>query len=189
MKRWIPGSFIGAIIVFAWQALSWMVLPTHKDFGKYTPQQENILNAITSGINEDGHYMLPTVPKDASMEEMEKVGKAQDGKPMAMIVYNSKYEYGMTMPMIRGFLVNLFLVFTLIYIITRGGVPTFTRTVAASVAAGLFAWLWGPYMSNVWYQAPFSMISGQLVDSLVAWGLCGLWLGWYLNRARTPARV
>lgn len=43
----------------------------------------------------------------------------------------------MVRPMIRGFLVDLFLVFCLIYILTRAGTPTGMRIFAGSVALGL----------------------------------------------------
>jgi hypothetical protein len=33
-------------------------------------------------------------------------------------------------------------------------------------------------------QTPWDVIKGELIDLLVAWGLCGLWLGWWLNRRK-----
>ena len=182
MKKWLIGSLVGAIIVFAWQFLSWTMLGIHDAEAKYSPAQDSILNYLSSTLKEDGIYMLPTVPPGSSMDEMNALGEKMNGKPWATVMYKSSYENGMTMPMIRGFLIDLFLVFSLIYILTRGGIPTGMRVFAGSVALGFFTWLWGPYTNHNWYQVPMEAISGHLIDGVIAWGLVGLWLGWWLNR-------
>lgn len=182
MKKWLIGSLVGAIVVFAWQFLSWTVLGIHDGQAKYTESQDALLTSISSTLKEDGVYMLPTVPPGSSMSAGEELGKKMDGKPWAMVTYMSAYKHDMARPMIRGFLIDLFLVFTLIYILTRGGTPTSIRVVAGSVAVGLFTWLVGPYMMHNWFQTPMEAVTGHLIDSIVAWGITGLWLGWWLNR-------
>jgi hypothetical protein len=185
MKKWLIGSLVGAILVFGWQALSHTVLPIHnKDF-KYTSSQNEILSAI-SVVKEDGAYMLPTAPTQA--EQME-VMKNNSGKPWAAVIYHNSLNIDMVTPMIRGFLVDLFLVICLIYIITRGGTPIGRRIFSGSVALGLAFFLWGPYMGRIWTQLPWHMIRGELIDSLVAWSLCGLWLGWWLPRQPASPKV
>jgi len=84
--------------------------------------------------------------------------------------------------MIRGFLVDIFLVVSLIYLLTRGSTPIPRRIFSASVALGLAFFLWGPYSRHIWYDLPWHMIQGDLINSLAAWSLCGAWLAWWLNR-------
>lgn len=182
MKRWLIGSLVGAIILFAWQALSWMLLPLHDGFAKYTPAQEEIMTTLSNSLTEDGQYMLKRAPDGSSMDEMEAVGKSMDGKPWALVMYKKSYEFGMARPMIRGFLIDFFLVFTLIYMLTRAGNPTNIRYIAGSVAAGLFAWMAGSYMAHNWFQIPFDIALADFVDQIVGFGLCGIWLGWFMNR-------
>jgi len=88
----------------------------------------------------------------------------------------------MVRPMIRGFRIDLVLVFILIYVLTRAGTPTAMRIFAASVAVGFFTFLVGPYTMHNWFQTPTEAYTGHLIDGLVAWGLTGIWLGWWLNR-------
>jgi hypothetical protein len=182
MKKWLIGSLVGAILVFLWQFLSWTILPIHSGEAKYTPAQTEILNSISASIKEDGVYMLPTVQSGTSMEEMEKFGKEHDGKPWATVIYRTEYKSDMVMPMVRGFLIDLVLVFLLIYILTRGGTPTSMRIFAGSIAVGLFTFLVGPYTMHNWFQTPTEAYTGHLIDAFVTWGLCGIWLGWWLNR-------
>lgn len=182
MKKWLIGSFIGAILVFLWQFLSWTILPTHSGEAKYTAAQTEIMNSLSASIKEDGVYMLPTTPPGTSMTDREKIMKENEGKPWATVIYRNAYKMDMVMPMIRGFLVDWFLVFTLIYILTRGGTPTTIRTLAGSVAIGLFTFLAGPYTMHNWFQTPTEAYTGHLIDAFVTWGLVGIWLGWWLNR-------
>jgi len=182
MKKWFIGSLVGAIIAFAWNFLSWAVLETHIGEAKYTPSQDSIINMLSNTLNKDGVYMLPTVPPGSSMDAGQELGEKMNGKPWATVMYKSAYKYDMTMPMIRSFLVDLFLVFSLIYILTRGGTPRGMRIFAGSVAVGLFTFLTGPYTMHIWFQTPTEAYTGHFIDAVVTWGLVGIWLGWWLNR-------
>lgn len=184
MKKWLIGSLVGAILIFLWQFLSWTVLQFHEAEAKYTPAQDSVLNYLSRTFNESGTYMLPTVPPGASQDAMEELGKKMDGKPWATLTYRSSYMNSMTRPMIRGFLVDFVLVLCLIYLLTRAGTPVGVRIFAASIALGLITFLWGPYTAHNWFQTPTADLNGHLIDSLVAWGLAGIWLGWWLNRGK-----
>ena len=183
MKKWVIGSLVGAIIVFVWQAASWMFLGIHDKAMKYTPAQEQIMNTLSSSNLEEANYMLPNAP---TKKEQEDMMKTMEGKPWASIIYHKSMSTSMTMPLIRCFLVDFFLVISLIYVLTRGGTPIARRAFAGAVAMGLFSWLWTFYMGHIFFALPWSMILGDLIDSIVAWGLCGLWVGWWLNRGNKP---
>lgn len=186
MTKWIVGSLVGAIIVFLWQAASWMFLGIHNDEAKYHPAQDSIVGYLSSTIKEDGCYMLPTSPPGSSMDAQDSMMKQMKGKPWASIVYHKSYDTNMTSSMIWGFLVDLVLVLLLISILVRGGLPSFTGIFTGCIAVGLFSFLWEPYMGHVWFQLPWSMIKGHLIDAIAAWALCGLWLAWWLRRPVRP---
>lgn len=120
MKKWLIGSLVGAILLFGWQFLSWTILHLHEAEAKYTSGQDSVLNYLSSALKEDGMYMLPTVPPGTPEKEAMELGKKMDGRPWATVMYKTAYKYDMARPMIRGFLIDLFLVFSLIYILTRG---------------------------------------------------------------------
>jgi hypothetical protein len=179
MKKFLIGSIVGAIIIFVWQGLSFMVIGIHEDAMKYSAGQDNIMSAISANIKEDGAYMIPSAP---TKKEREELMKTLDGKPMAAIIYQSAVKIDLTRNLIRTFLVDIFLVISLIYILTRGGTPIGRRVFAASVAFGIATWIWTFYLGHIWGGLPWHMIKGDLINSIVAWGLCGIWLGWWLNR-------
>lgn len=182
MKKWLIGSLVGAILVFLWQFLSWTILPIHSGEAKYSAAQTEVMNAISASITEDGTYMLPTVAPGASMDEHQKLMSSMEGKPWATVIYRKAYKIDMVMPLVRGFLIDLVAVILLIYVLTRAGTPTSGKIFAGSIAVGLFTFITGPYMMHNWFQTTTASYTGHLVDAFVSWGLCGLWLGWWLNR-------
>ncbi len=180
MKKWLIGSIVGGIIVFAWQGLSWMVIGIHDSQMKYTPAQAEILSVLNSNLTEDGLYAMPSA---ATKKDAEEVAKGNEGKPWASVIYHKEYHMDTAKRMIRAFLVDIFLVVSLIYVFTRGGATPIPRRVfSGSVAWGLAFFLAGQYMGHVWFDLPWHMIKGELFDQLISWSLCGIWLGWWLNR-------
>lgn len=190
MKKWLIGSLVGAILLFAWQFISWAAFGLHDSEYKYHPQQDQVMNALTGFIKEDGQYMIPRTPPGASTEEYEKSMQEMVGKPMAIVTYRAAYENKMTMSMIRGFLVDLVLVMLLIYVIGRRVTVTFNSIFLTTLAVGFIAWLWYPYTEHIWFPTPVAVITGALMDWIIAYGLLGGWLGFWMRRgARTDVRA
>jgi hypothetical protein len=116
------------------------------------------------------------------MKDHQEMTKQMVGKPWASITYHKSYKDHMVMSIIRGFLVDFVIVLLLVVLLTKGGLPKFAGVFTGCLAVGVITFLWGPYMEHVWYDAPWGKIRGDMLDAVVAWGLCGLWLGWWLNR-------
>ena len=138
MKKYVIGSLVGAILVFAWQFLSWSMLGIHDAASKYHPAQDSIINMLSSTITEEGTYMLPTTPPGSDMKAEEELMKTMKGKPFATITYKKSWDDNMARPMITGFVIDFILVILLISILTRGGLPTFIGIFTGSIAVALF---------------------------------------------------
>jgi len=179
MKRLLVAAIVGGIIIFLWQFLSFAALDLHRVAQQYTPKQDTIMSVLRSNLVE-GRYFIPTVPENASNEEEVKLMDEMEGKDWAIIDYNSKWETNMASNMTRGLLINIIIVYLLGWILTRGGSLSFSTIFLSSVFVGLIAFFNFPYTSFIWYKTPGVWM--DLLDALVAWGLTGAWLGWYLNR-------
>ena len=180
MKKWIIGAVVGGILTFAWQTLSWTILDLHRNGQQYTPKQDSILQFLNSQFAESGDYFLPTTPVGASQDEMEKLMAESSGKPWAKISYHTAWNANMTANIIRGLLVNIIMVAMMMWILMKMGDPSFTAIFISCLLAGLMAFLNFPYASYIWYQG--GGIRADLLDALLQWGLCGVWLGWWLRR-------
>lgn len=184
MKKWIIASLVGGLILFTWQFFSWTISGIHSAESKYTPAQDSILSILNNTLQEDGMYVVPNCPPGSSWSEMEQLGKSWDGKPAATVIYRKANDMDMALPMTRGYLIDFLIVFCMIFVLTRGGIPKPRQFILGSFAVGFIYFLHGPYMAHNWFQSPPATLYGHLIDTLVGWTLTGAWLGWWLNRVK-----
>ncbi|HEY0677064.1 MAG TPA: hypothetical protein VGD17_02215 [Chitinophagaceae bacterium] len=186
MKKWLIGSLVGAVLLFAWQFLSWGVTGLHDNEFKYHPQQDQIISALSANLKEDGRYMIPRPAPDVSSEEYQKVMSEMFGKPSAIITYKSSLENKMASQMIRGFLIDIVIVLLLIYLMGGRVDKSLGSIYMATLAVGFVAWLWHPYTEHNWFQSPVTIITGALLEWIIAYSILGLWIGFWLSRNYKP---
>lgn len=182
MKKAIIGALVGGIIIFAWQFLTWGPLNLHHAQQQYTPKHDTILSFLGTQLSEDGSYFLPGFAPGTSRDDMEKQMKSMEGKPWAQVVYH-KTMSGMNkmfMNMGRSFLVDMFIVWLLCWLLVKIPSPSFSTILFGSIGTGIIVFLNAPYTMHIWYGS-FDLVA-HFVDALVAWGVTGLWLGFWLRR-------
>ena len=179
MKKLLIGGLVGGILVFAWQTLSWTMLNLHESEYKQAPNQDALITSL--GQLEEGQYMVPRVNENASTKEMEDFQKKMldEKKPWAVINYHKVYETDMVMNIVRGLLVAIIAALLVCWVLIKQN-STFGTTFISSILIGVAGYLFIPYSGHIWFQTPGA--TTHLIDALVSWGLCGLWLGWWLNR-------
>lgn len=182
MKKTIIGGIVGGILIFIWQTLSWTILDLHRPGQDYTPKQDTILSFLSSQFSADGAYLVPTIPKGASSEEMEKSMNDTFGKPWAEIQYHNKLEYSIPMNIIRGLLVDIVMAIMLCWMLMKFSNNSFLTTFISCLFVGFIAFLNIVYTKDIWYHV-FD-VKAYMIDWIMSWGLCGLWTGWYLNRGK-----
>ncbi|NCI47144.1 hypothetical protein [Sediminibacterium soli] len=182
MKKIIVGALVGGLLIFIWQFLSWTVLDLHRPAMEHTTKQDTLLSVLSSNLTEGG-YLLPNLPKGASMEEHEKLGTAMSGKPWAMIQYHASFQNmsDMYMNMTRSLLSSMVMIALLCWILARWEKKNFGSILLASLFTGLIVFINAPYSQHIWYHS-FD-IRAHLIDAIAAWGLTGIWLGWWMKRA------
>ncbi|HYF30819.1 MAG TPA: hypothetical protein VD993_06850 [Chitinophagaceae bacterium] len=188
MKKWLVGSLVGAAFLFFWQFISWGVSGLHDGEYKHHPQQEQIISSLSGFIKEDGQYMIPREAPGATNAEREAAMQQMIGKPWAVVNYKASHEHNMTMSMIRGFLVDLVIVLLLISVLGKRTDLSMGSVWMGSLAIGFIGYLWNPYTQHIWFQTPDAVITGALIDWLVAYSILGLWLGFWLKRVSTNNR-
>lgn len=186
MKKIFIAALVGGIILFLWQFLSWGQLNLHQPAQQYTDKQETILDFLAKQELKEGGYLLPNTPENASMEEYDKHLRSVAGKPWVTLQYHQAQNANMGMNMVRGLIINLLTVGLLSWIITRIRNRNFANILTASLFTGLIVFLNAPYTESIWY--PSFDIWADFADAVLSWGLCGLWLGWYLKQPK-PARA
>ena len=180
MKRIIIGALVGGIIIFICQTLSWTILDLHRPANQYTAKQDEIMNYLNGQFTEDGSYLMPGTPPGASGEVMEQHMKEAAGKPWAVVAYHKQMNTDMGMNIFRGLIVDIIMVGLFCWILSRFANLRFSNVFIASILTGLIVFLNVPYTTHIWFHT-FDL-GAFLIDSVVGWGLAGIWLGWWYGR-------
>jgi hypothetical protein len=182
MKKLVIASLVGGIIIFIWQTLSWTVLNLHRSSQGYTSKQDSIMAFLNTQFSEDGSYMLPNHPDEASSEEMQKMMSSAAGKPWMQIQYHKELNMSMGANIAKGLVTDIIIVALLCWILLKMTDSGFGKIFMACLITGVIVFLNSPFTIHIWY--PKADLSAHFVDAVVSWGLCGLWLGWYLKAKR-----
>ena len=191
MKTILIGSLVGAIILFGWQAFSWTASGIHTNSFKYTASQEAVLQSLTSNLKEEGHYLVPRSEPGVSSEEEMKYNEGMSGKPWAIVIYHPAHDNDMVKPMIRGFLTS-FICVLLVCLVIRRFDPMYRNFISVSTSVltfGVVSFLFIWYNQHNWFQTPWDFLWGEMIDNLVSWALCGIWLGWWYSRKNKKIKV
>jgi hypothetical protein len=171
MKRKILFSLIGAVIIFAWQFLSYAMPNFHKSAAGYTDKQDEILQKLDETGLKEGMYLLGQPDPSLSGTEQQALMDKMEGKPWAVINYHKVNSMSMAMPMIRGFLVCFTISFLLFWIFLQQKNPTLMNRLFLSLAIGMIGFFFTPYTNFIWYKAPD--IFAHFADSIVPWLILG----------------
>ena len=183
MKKSIVGSIVGGLLIFIWQTVSWTVLDLHRPVQDYTAKQDTIMGFLNSQLSKDGGYIMPGLPPGSTNEEMMKNGEKAYGKPWATVQYHTKYTFTMNdmyMNMFRGLVATIVMVWLLCWILGKWNKLSFVNIFIACIFTGLIVFINQPYNTYIWYK--IFDVRAHLIDALASWGLCGIWLGWWLKR-------
>ncbi len=173
MKNQLIATIVGGLLLFIWQFLSNGPLNVHGSQNLYTPNQDAIIEVLSANL-EDGQYFIP---RGATSAENQAFMQEQIGKPWAIVNYHSALEDNFGMMLLRTFIIDLVAVFLLCWLFGKMTDLNMTTCLIVSLVVGLIGYVMNPYLNSVWYGAPSIP---DLIDTVVGWGLVGLWLGWWL---------
>src|SRR5690242_16592270 len=117
MKIFI-GALVGSIIIFVCQLLSWTILDLHRPAQQYTPKQDSILSYLSTQFDSSGGYLMPTLPKGASMSESNMLMEKSKGKPWVQLQYHTSLDANMSANMVKNLVTNFIMVLFFCWIIS-----------------------------------------------------------------------
>jgi hypothetical protein len=171
MKRKLLFSLIGAIVIFAWQFISYAMPNFHKSASAYTPVQDSILQTCEKLGLAEGMYFLGQPDPSLSQAQQQAAMEKLDGRPWAVLNFHEKNTMSMAMNMTRGFLVCFVVSFLLFWLFLQQKDPTLTNRLYLSLAVGIIGFFFVPYTNFIWYKAPD--IFAHFADAIVPWLILG----------------
>ena len=180
MKKLIIGAIVGGFLAFSWQTVSHTALDLHRNAEQHTARQDTVL-AFLKGIGlEDGHYLMPRTPAGASDEDFMRFAEEIKGKPWARLSYHSEWNTDMTGNILRGLFASMLMAGLIVWIIMKMQYPSFGTILFTCLFVGMAGFIQFPYSVFIWYKT--GDIRADLIDGVMMWGLCGVWLGIWLRR-------
>ena len=182
MKKVLLGALVGSIILFGWQSFSWTGMGIHDETYSYAPAQDSVIDFLQKQLKTTGQYRIPNnLPGNSN--DNEAFWKSREGKPWAIVTYHDYYKYDMLSPTLRGFLISFICVLILCINIEQFNKKKFWRILLTALSYGIVSFLFVSYNQHNWFQTPWSVLNGELIDAIAAWGLSGLWLGvWFSQK-------
>ena len=195
MKKILWAGLVGGLVVFLWGTLSHTLLPIGQMGLKPMPVSSPLLDAMKSGLSEEGLYYYPGREADRKQTEAEDA------------VWMTKYRMGPTglllyrpngaEPMSPGQLgiqlaTDIFGALLLAYLLvaiagSTGAQVPLAKLLRISCVAGLFAWASISIAHWNWYGFPRAFVLAELIDQVVGWMLAGWIMALLWRRAERRA--
>ncbi len=169
MFKVIKAGIVGGLIIFAWSAVSWTLLPWHMKTLNFFKDESAVVQTIQANVPQSGIYLLPNMSKNGAATS------EQSTQPFVFAaVHLESTSNSMTKPMLISLAEQIIAAFLVAWLLLKTtGLSYMGRlgfVVIFSVAAGIIAivpnWNWFAFDIN------YSLC--LFADLLIGWFLAGL---------------
>lgn len=178
--RTIVAAVLGGLTVFAWGALSHMVLDYGPMWPTKLPNEPAVLASLQENVPAGGLYLFPM---EEDPDKWEALYANHPSGILSIAPAGTPLAFGRRL----GFELVTNVVGTLFAVLLLGGagaLATVAQRIYAGAALGAFASVSINASYSIWYNFPTAYLVGQTVDQVVGWVLGLLVAGWWLSRAR-----
>ncbi len=187
MRRNLTSILVGTLILFVWNALSWMVLPFHGNSLKSIPESAINGARLQENMPEDGVYHFPGFGQDMGATEMQRLEKRLSKGPRITLMV---YKAGPTRlfdpaTFLTNFLFNLIAVTGLFIITSRLAKKSFSHILTTLLLLALAVSFMSDFPQMNWYLFPLSYTMTNVLDHIISMGLLGLFFYAYSFKSRS----
>ena len=171
------GALVGAIIAFAWCAVSWMVLPWYNTQFKQFKDSEQVADVIRNQVTEHGLYMLPGCcgSCDDPAEEVRWKQNYERGPIMLASIDPKGAKFDMTRNLIIQFVMFFVAAWIVSYLLTQfKPKSTYGERVFYVTMIGLFLAIVSVVPMWSWWRYPTGFVMVSFLDTVITWFLAGL---------------
>lgn len=186
MKRILIAGVAGAIVLFVWSSISWMVIPWHRM--EKLPAEASIAQSFRSANVERGMYWLPAI--DSSIDEAALTGAEKTARdkawqeaykqgPIALIAYRPDGSSPLgIMKFITGFVLDFFVaaVAAILLMLAAPSLPGLPGRVVFVVLLGVYTVFGANLMNWNWMNYPLKFTLELAGDTLITSALLGVTL-------------
>lgn len=179
MFKILFATILGATIFFAWNSISWMVLPWHQQTVKQLENEEVVVRAITNNIGQDGIYLIPKQKYNASLESIlpnsEIRSLSNNKEHLAFISFQSAEKMtSMQDSMKYAYVNNIIVSLLIVTLLACTSELSYLARVFFIVMVGMTGALIGHVPNWIWWGFDSSYTIIMIADIIIGWFLAGL---------------
>lgn len=181
MKRKIVTIAIGALILFIWNALSWMALPFHSNTLNNIPETSIDSQLLQESLPKDGVYHYPGLPETQSSESMQAIEKKlKEGPRITLMVFKKgDTELFEAKTFAVSLLLNLLTVTVLFIVVNQMKEKSLKKILLTTTSMGLIIGLASDFPQMNWYMFPLDYTIVNVFDHIISFFLVGLLFSFY----------
>lgn len=187
MKRMILTLSAGTLILFLWNAISWMALPFHSKTLNTIP--DNALNAdlLKEHLPKDGVYHYPGFPLEDSPEALREMeNRIETGPRITLMVFKRGKTSLFSLTTLLGSLAINFVTVLLLYLLIQlSKVQTTKSILLMSLLAALIVGFASDMAQMNWYLFPLEYALLNMIDHIIPFLLIGLFFCKYTFTMQT----
>ena len=166
MKNYILATVMGAIILFVWNIISWMVLPFHGDMLNTLP--ESAVNALKSEKNpvESGIYHYP------GLNDPDLFRKVQEGPRIPFLVYIAEGTSAFDpLDFVKSLLFNLLTASLILVVLTKLSNRSTNNAILVALVLALLVGFASEFPKTSWFKFPVEYALVNILDYVVGFAL------------------
>ncbi|MHC4939598.1 MAG: hypothetical protein ACYTHK_11560 [Planctomycetota bacterium] len=177
MGKGILAAFLGALAMFAWGFVSWMVL--HLMPEETFKNEGTVAEAMRSSGNGDGVYFVPLMPEKDSPKYKDWEKNFARGPRAVVVLHTGEVETDkfMITSMAKGFAVMFAACFLLAILLGNASIKHFMGRFLYCVTIGGIIAVFGNGSGWAWFHYPLSWTIPGMINDLVAWACAGAVMG------------
>ncbi len=180
IKQLALGTILGAIVLFVWSALAWMIVPWPGEPLRHFTSEDAVVAAIKANVPRSGNYLIPNEPQrlpGMTEEQYQKATKDAEDRmnngPMVFAAVRLE-PVSMAKAMIVGFLTNVVAVFLACVLLLQTDRLSYRGRVLFVAGLGLLVFLAGHLDEWNWWGFSNAYTMMQLGALVIGWILTGL---------------
>ncbi|MEQ9297908.1 MAG: hypothetical protein RIF33_05060 [Cyclobacteriaceae bacterium] len=185
-KQLIIPIISGTLILFLWNAISWMVLPFHANSLRTLPDEALATN-LEIVMPGSGVYHYPGLPnEETSIEEISK--KLKDDPRITLMVYQEgSFELFEPSSFLKSLFINLLTCSMLFIILGKLSLPSLAGVLQWSFLLGLLV----SFVSDVsimnWFKFPLTYTMINVSDHIISFLLVGTVYWLFIGKKQSHA--
>lgn len=166
-KKLVLGAVLGGVILFAWGAISWMVLPWHNAVIHTFTDGNAVAQAVAANASGGGVYGYPTET------EPDAEAKMKSG-PFLFVAYRTEGMSSMAAPLGQHFVTLLIVAFLASWLVSKTAGLTYWGRVIFITVMGFTASVFCIVPTWTWMGFDCGYVMAQMADTTIGAFLSGL---------------